>query len=224
MLEKVGQEDEEGAQPHASLSTFRNLEELELEKQDAIWLCKKGSFEGREYIIRVSKYEISSYIFEDIENELTLWSQLAVKSQSKLSYFTENDIIHLVERYYSTSLDQRTAASNTEWELLTVALQVAQGVESFHEAELVHGCLSPNHIFFEGGQVVINGHGLHSMKKYLSLITGYTNKNIYTAVEQLRERNNVIIKPTKEADVYSFGVILYEIVTGNRQYRQLPLR
>jgi hypothetical protein len=29
---------------------------------------------------------------------------------------------------------------------------------------------------------MLNGVGLHSLKKYLSLITGYTNKTLYTAI------------------------------------------
>ena len=61
------------------------------------------------------------------------------------------------------------------------------------------------------------------MRKYLSLITGYTNKTMYTAIEHFRDRNKVILKPQPPADVYSFGIILYEIVTKNRQYRQLTL-
>ena len=62
------------------------------------------------------------------------------------------------------------------------------------------------------------------MRKYLSLITGYSNKTIYTAIEHLREKSNVILKPKKPADIYSFGLLLYEIVTRNRQYRQLTLK
>jgi serine/threonine protein kinase len=73
-------------------------------------------------------------------------------------------------------------------------------------------------------QIILNGFGLHSLKKYLSLITGYTNKSVYTAVEHLRDKNNVILKPKRPADIYSFGIILYEIATRNRQYRQLPLK
>jgi serine/threonine protein kinase len=76
----------------------------------------------------------------------------------------------------------------------------------------------------EDGQVVINGLGLHSLKKYLSLISGYTNKSLYTAIEHLRDKNSVILKPTKAADIYSFGILLYEMATMNRQYRQLPYR
>ena len=56
------------------------------------------------------------------------------------------------------------------------------------------------------------------------MITGYTNKNMYTAIEHLKDKNNIILKAKKPADVYSFGIILYEIVTKNRQYRQLTLR
>ena len=62
------------------------------------------------------------------------------------------------------------------------------------------------------------------MRKYLSLITGYTNKTMYTAIEHLRDKNNVVLKPKNAADVYSFGIILYEVITKNRQYRQLELR
>ncbi len=76
----------------------------------------------------------------------------------------------------------------------------------------------------EDGQVVINGLGLHSLKKYLSLISGYTNKSLYTAIEHLRDKNSVILKPTKAVDIYSFGIILYEMATMNRQYRQLSYR
>jgi len=43
--------------------------------------------------------------------------------------------------------------------------------------------------------VVITGYGLISFKKYLSLLTGYTNKSMYTAVEYLKDKNKVVIKP-----------------------------
>lgn len=101
---------------------------------------------------------------------------------------------------------------------------MAEAIHELHVNEIIHGCMSPSHVFFEKERIILNGCGLHSMKKYLSLITGYTNKTMYTAVEHLRDKNNVILKPKKSADVYSFGLLLYEIVTKNRQYRQLSLK
>jgi serine/threonine protein kinase len=129
-----------------------------------------------------------------------------------------------VEKYYETRLDDRVEVLSSETECLRLALKLAYAIHELHDNDLVHGCLSPSHVFIEEGQVVLNGLGLHSLKKYLSLITGYTNKTLYTAVEYLRDKNSVVIKPSKPADIYSFGIILYEMVTMNRQYRQLPFR
>lgn len=104
---------------------------------------------------------------------------------------------------------------------MKLALNIAEGIQELHNNDIVHGCLGPQYIFFNENQVIFTGLGLHSLKKYLSLITGYTNKNIYTAIEHLKDKNNIILKPKKSADIYSFGIILYEMVTRNKHYRQL---
>ena len=63
---------------------------------------------------------------------------------------------------------------------------------------------------------------MESLKKYLSLTTEYSNISIYTAVELLgSSRQKTITKPQKEADVYSFGILLYELVSNNFNYRNL---
>jgi serine/threonine protein kinase len=61
---------------------------------------------------------------------------------------------------------------------------------------------------------------MESLKKYLSLTTEYSNITIYTAVELLgTSRQKVISKPQKPSDIYSFGMILYEMVSNNFNYR-----
>jgi serine/threonine protein kinase len=40
---------------------------------------------------------------------------------------------------------------------------------------------------------------------------GYTNKSYYTAPELLSERGNIVSNPTTEGDVYSLGMVLYEM-------------
>jgi tRNA A-37 threonylcarbamoyl transferase component Bud32 len=90
-----------------------------------------------------------------------------------------------------------------------LAIKLGDAILQLHNNEVVHGCITPSHVFFERDKILLNGCGLHSMKKYLSLITGYTNKTMYTAIEHLKDRNNVILKPQKPADVYAFGIVLY---------------
>jgi hypothetical protein len=179
-------EREETESKEMRLGSFSQLREAQADREEAIWLSRRGSLEGRDYFIRITKHEISSYILEDIENELARWNQLNIKSLSKTSYFKEAEIIHLVEKYYPLTLDQKADTLNSEAELLRVGLHLAEAIQDFHEKDLVHGCLAADHIFFDGSQVVLGGCGLQSLRKYLSLITGYTNKSIYTAPEHLK--------------------------------------
>ena len=56
------------------------------------------------------------------------------------------------------------------------------------------------------------------------MTTEYTNISIYTSVELLgTNRQKTISKPLKSADIYSFGIIFYELVANNFKYRSLKL-
>jgi hypothetical protein len=57
--------------------------------EESIWIIKRGYLDNKEYLIRISKHEISSYIFEDIENEIQLWNQQNIPALSRISYFYE---------------------------------------------------------------------------------------------------------------------------------------
>lgn len=88
-----------------------------------------------------------------------------------------------------------------------------------------HGVINPKNVLFDDdGRVYLTGFGMESLKKYLSLTTDYTNISIYTSVELLgSNRQKTITKPSKAADIYSFGIIFYELVANNFKYRNLKL-
>jgi hypothetical protein len=73
--------------------------------------------------------------------------------------------------------------------------------------------------------VFLTGFGMESLKKYLSLTSEYCNIGLYTAVELMgsSSRQRTVTKPLKSADLYSFGMILYEIGSSNFKYRSLSL-
>lgn len=47
------------------LKNFTNMIDVS-DKDDSIWISKKGTFDSKTFLVRISKREISSYIFEDI--------------------------------------------------------------------------------------------------------------------------------------------------------------
>ena len=49
-----------------SLKRFKNLVNLK-EKEDSLWDEKRGQLSNEDFLIKVAKHEISSYIIEDIE-------------------------------------------------------------------------------------------------------------------------------------------------------------
>lgn len=45
------------------LKNFTNLTDIGGDRDDSIWISKKGDFKGKSFLVRISKHEISSYIF-----------------------------------------------------------------------------------------------------------------------------------------------------------------
>lgn len=83
--------------------------------------------------------------------------------------------------------------------------------------------INPNNILFDDeSNIFLTGFGMESLKKYLSLTTEYSNITIYTAVELMGSpRQKTISKPSRTADIYSFGIIFYELIANNFKYRTL---
>jgi serine/threonine protein kinase len=83
-------------------------------------------------------------------------------------------------------------------DIYLLALEIAKSIEELHRNDIAHGCLKPSYILFDAQRnLFLTGLGLLSFKKYLSLITGYSNKTMYSATEILADKNNITIKATK---------------------------
>lgn len=161
---------------------------------------------------------------EEVEAEIVYWKQVNARCLSPIDSFTENSLLHLVEPYYAKSLDNFVDNHQSEEDIHKICLQLAKSIAFIHEKGISHGSLKPSHIFVDGDHIIFNGGGFGGLRKYLSLITGYSNKSMYTAPEHMKDRSLVILKPKPESDIYSLGLLLFEIVTSNRQYRSLTLK
>jgi tRNA A-37 threonylcarbamoyl transferase component Bud32 len=88
-------------------------------------------------------------------------------------------------------------------------VQICRGVNALHERRLAHFDLKPSNVFLKGDVARVGDYGLAKLmidgRQTLSFGRGTPQ---YMAPEMLRNRADM------RADVYSLGVILFEIVTG----------
>ncbi|MBK7865033.1 MAG: serine/threonine protein kinase, partial [Archangiaceae bacterium] len=104
----------------------------------------------------------------------------------------------------------------TPAEALKIAAQIARAIDHAHSQQIIHRDLKPENILIdERGHVKVADFGLAGMRgtaKNVALTAtavamGTVN---YMAPEQRRDAKNV----DHRADIYSFGVMLYELLTG----------
>ncbi len=118
-----------------------------------------------------------------------------------------DDFFILVQEYLSGGTLQDKLSFQLNWrETLTLASQLCNAMIFAHNNRIVHGHLRPTNILFtEDGQLKVTD---FSLKEDLSDVP---NAQYYRLEHE---------PPSKAADLYSVGVILYQLFTGCLPYRQ----
>ncbi|KAL6746968.1 kinase-like domain-containing protein [Haematococcus lacustris] len=108
--------------------------------------------------------------------------------------------------------------------LLRTAKEIAQGLEHLHHLRVVHGDLKPGNVLLRGSRVDVRGFNAQVIDFGLSHLVSNSNPQkvskaggtlVYAAPEVFSG------KVGKAADVYSLGIILWEMVTGSQPYKDL---
>ncbi|KAG5589433.1 hypothetical protein H5410_039947 [Solanum commersonii] len=108
-----------------------------------------------------------------------------------------------------------------------IMLQIAKGMEYLHSRKIYHGELNPSHVLLRARNssaesyfhVKLKGFGLTSIKStYKTASHNAADSVIWFAPEVLAEQekpgSKCAYKYTEKADVYSFGMICFQILTG----------
>ncbi len=96
---------------------------------------------------------------------------------------------------------------------IEIARQLCAGVAAAHQVGVLHRDLKPGNVMLDGrGRVRITDFGLAGLAKDLER-AGIEGTPAYMAPEQLAGRG-----VTTRSDVYSLGLVLYELFTGKRAH------
>ena len=97
---------------------------------------------------------------------------------------------------------------------LDIARQLCAGLAAAHGKGVLHRDLKPANIMLDGrGQVVMTDFGLAGLTDQIQGLDVRSGTPAYMAPEQLAGR-----EVTAQSDIYSLGLVLYEVFTGKRAF------
>ncbi|MGA8149978.1 MAG: protein kinase [Terriglobales bacterium] len=135
----------------------------------------------------------------------------------------------VMEKLEGESLKQRMHGSAMELEpLLEIGIQVGEALQALHAKGIIHRDIKPANIFItQSGQVKVLDFGLAKFSRdavaaaeelpyedSLTAVGVVPGTAVYMAPEQARGED---LDP--RSDIFSFGVVLYEMATGKKPFR-----
>lgn len=127
-----------------------------------------------------------------------------------MEYVDGEDLASLVRRIGRISPDKATE----------IARQICAGLAAAHERGVIHRDLKPANVMLDGaGKIRITDFGLAGLAASMQGEEARAGTPAYMAPEQLAGR-----EVTTKSDIYSLGLILYEILTGKRAFEASTLQ
>src|SRR6202158_2131459 len=127
-----------------------------------------------------------------------------------MEYVDGEDLASVVRRLRRLSPDKATE----------IARQICAGLAAAHERGVIHRDLKPANVMLDGaGKIRITDFGLASIAASIQGAEVRAGTPAYMAPEQLAGR-----EVSTKSDIYSLGLILYEILTGKRAFEASTLQ
>lgn len=199
-------------------------------KRGKLGVLYQGHLNGNAVIVRrITLSRVNSYVIEKLQQDVNEIRNIANPYLlSNLRTFIKKPVIDIVMPYitggslFSALHEKKVNFSFAE--KLQIGKKIALSLKLIHSQGRVHGHLSSHNILLDSSSLYITDIGLEHLKKYAGLMGAYCNKNAWSSPEVLKETGNVVIKPTVYDDVFSFGIILWEIISEQEPFPDYSLK
>ncbi|XP_017208996.1 raf-1 proto-oncogene, serine/threonine kinase a isoform X3 [Danio rerio] len=146
-----------------------------------------------------------------------------------MGYMTKGNLAIVTQWCEGSSLYKHLHVLETNFQmfqLIDIARQTAQGMDYLHAKNIIHRDMKSNNIFLhEGLTVKIGDFGLATVKARWSgsqQVEQPSGSILWMAPEVIRMQDN---NPYSfQSDVYSYGIVLFELMTGELPYSQIGNR
>uniref|UniRef100_A0AAR2JVQ7 RAF proto-oncogene serine/threonine-protein kinase n=1 Tax=Pygocentrus nattereri TaxID=42514 RepID=A0AAR2JVQ7_PYGNA len=146
-----------------------------------------------------------------------------------MGYMTKDNLAIVTQWCEGSSLYKHLHVLETNFQmfqLIDIARQTAQGMDYLHAKNIIHRDMKSNNIFLhEGLTVKIGDFGLATVKARWSgshQVEQPSGSILWMAPEVIRMQDN---NPYSfQSDVYSYGIVLYELMTGELPYSHIANR
>ncbi|XP_066529332.1 raf-1 proto-oncogene, serine/threonine kinase a [Hoplias malabaricus] len=146
-----------------------------------------------------------------------------------MGYMTKDNLAIVTQWCEGSSLYKHLHVQETNFQmiqLIDIARQTAQGMDYLHAKNIIHRDMKSNNIFLhEGLAVKIGDFGLATVKARWSgshQVEQPSGSILWMAPEVIRMQDN---NPYSfQSDVYSYGIVLFELMTGELPYSQIANR
>jgi serine/threonine-protein kinase len=212
--------------PGQVLGHFRLIEEIGAGGMGIVYRAWDTRLE-REVAVKVlnPKTLIDNAARKRFRREALMLSKLNHPNvESVYDFHTENGVDYLVLEYVpGMSLDDRVeTGALTEKDVLAIGIQLASGLAAAHEQRIIHRDLKPGNLrltpqntlkILDFGLAELFVPGDETVTQTDSVQSPMAGTPAYLSPEQVEGR-----EPDVRSDIYSAGVVLYQLVTGTLPY------
>ncbi|KAK3102755.1 hypothetical protein FSP39_013673 [Pinctada imbricata] len=187
----------------------------------------KGYFHGHVAIKRLNVTDPTPQQLKAFKNEVAVLRKTRHTNILLFMGWTSKPQLAIVTQWCEgSSLYKHLHEEDIKFEMLTlieIARQTAQGMDYLHAKSIIHRDLKSNNIFLTDNYTVkIGDFGLATMKTRWSGSHQFqqpTGSILWMAPEVIRMKET---NPyTNQSDVYAFGIVIYELLTGSLPYTNI---